>query len=118
MRIKPQSADVYLKYRCEKCQALHIVQREETIFPGGVLCHCGHKLRFAPVKAIKIMCDYGVAPQTLDKAAVAATQILRGYGFEKSEILTMMDKAKDKVHPNRDAGELVKVCLQQVESTS
>ena len=121
MRIKPQSADVYLKYKCPKCDAIHLAQREETVFPGGVLCCCGYKLRFAPVKSIKLSLDYGVVAQTLDKAAIAATQVLRGQGFDKAEIDMMMKMSDSKLNPQlrNNVEYRVKACLQQfAEPTS
>lgn len=114
MRIKPESADVYLKYKCSKCDAVHIVERAETIFPGGVLCSCGCKLRFRPVKSIKVSLNYGLQPQMLDEAASAAQKLLKNYGFDRSEATGLVAKAR-KLTKTTDIGELVKASLQQVE---
>lgn len=58
MALKPVTADVYLVYKCDKCESLYTITRKETIFPGGVLCGCGNELRFEPVKSIRVIPNY------------------------------------------------------------
>lgn len=56
--LKPKSVDLYLVYGCPNCGAEHTATREETIFPGGVLCNCGEKIIFQPIKTITVRPNY------------------------------------------------------------
>lgn len=56
--LKPKSVDLYLVYGCPSCGAEHTATREETIFPGGVLCGCGEKIRFKPIKTVVVTPHY------------------------------------------------------------
>ena len=57
----PNNADVTLEYECPKCGMAHFATKEETIFPAGVLCYCGAKLKFKPIYKIKLnfVCERG-----------------------------------------------------------
>lgn len=56
--MKPKGIEVYLVYECPKCNAQHTTSREETIFPGGVLCWCGEKIEFEPISTITAQIHY------------------------------------------------------------
>ncbi len=62
--LKPKSVDLYLVYGCPNCGAEHTATREETIFPGGVLCGCGEKIRFKPIKTVVVTPNYGEPKKT------------------------------------------------------
>ena len=57
-RIKPSHYDVYPVYTCHKCDAEHQQTLEETVFPAGILCYCGEKLKIATIEKVDVKPHY------------------------------------------------------------
>ena len=53
-RTKPSHYDVYPVYVCHKCDAEHQQTLEETIFPAGILCYCGEKLKLETIQEVNV----------------------------------------------------------------
>tara|TARA_R110000765_G_scaffold259501_2_gene359682 strand:+ start:910 stop:1278 length:369 start_codon:yes stop_codon:yes gene_type:complete len=52
--MKPSHYDVYPVYTCPKCDAEHQQTLEETVFPAGVLCYCGEKLKLETIEKVDV----------------------------------------------------------------
>lgn len=72
--MEPATADVYLVYRCPKCESEHQMTVAETRFPGGVLCWCGAELRFKPVKRVDVSPEYVVTTEVKQEREVRPTR--------------------------------------------
>lgn len=92
--VRPDKFNVELVYLCPDCGYDHEVEIEETVFPGGVRCVCGKKIKFEPVASVAVTPTYGkpmkktedeksepVRDTLLDDAIAA----LMGLGFMKKE---------------------------------
>jgi phage FluMu protein Com len=106
----PVGAEVYLKYKCPKCEVEHILQREETEFPGRILCVCGSKLVTRPIRQINVQPLYGEtasknfvqkSKKPLDKKPDGGIiddtlKALLGLGYKKAEamprIVSLMER--------------------------
>jgi hypothetical protein len=53
-QVEPFSFEVSLVYKCHECETLHYISREETIFPAGILCFCGKKLKLRSVESFDV----------------------------------------------------------------
>jgi hypothetical protein len=56
-RIKPSHYEVYPIYRCT-CGAEWQQTVEETVFPAGILCHCGAKLKLATIEDLQVKASF------------------------------------------------------------
>ena len=92
-KLMPNNADVTLEYECPKCGMAHFATKEETIFPAGVLCYCGAKLKFKPIYKIKKV-ESEIAEATEDEVStevatdVAIDEAIAGLvnlGYRKSQ---------------------------------
>lgn len=104
----PVGADVYLKYKCPKCDCEHVLRREETEFPGRILCVCNAKLTVRPIGSINVQPLYreaasknfvGPKPaKAVDKPANRdimneTGQALISLGYKKDEAKQMVLRA-------------------------
>lgn len=113
--LKPKSVDLYLVYGCPNCGAEHTATREETIFPGGVLCGCGEKIRFQPIDTIKVIPNYREKPvkttvkvEKTENNHEDVVALLVGMGYNKSYARDKVEKLK-----NLSEKEILEVILRE-----
>jgi len=53
-RIKPSHYEVLPVYTCPECDMEHQQTIEETVFPAGILCYCGEKLRLETIQEVNV----------------------------------------------------------------
>ena len=53
--LKPYEKQLYLLYRCPKCQGEWRVTLEEATLIGRQICYCGRLLVFAPITDVRIL---------------------------------------------------------------
>ena len=110
-RIKPSHYDVYPVYTCHKCDAEHQQTLEETVFPAGILCYCGEKLKIATIEKVDVKPHYknkGVVTPAEDLKEVKKevkkdetvdhSEIISGLinlGHKRSEAKTLIDQFYD-----------------------
>jgi hypothetical protein len=101
-KIRPTGFDVTLIYTCSKCESEHFVSREETIFPAGILCYCGKKLKLESINEINVDCGFGkekVATKEQPKQSSQdfdeALESLIGLGYTRQEAENRVQKASE-----------------------
>ena len=126
--IKPKSYDINYEYICPLCGCNHWLTNTETKTKGfRVACDCGAILFPKVIKKIKIIykiinvesttkTEKETKPQSseivLDKSiANKACDTLEKYGFERSEALSLVEKAFDQIQVNDSVG-LIKKALE------
>jgi len=57
-KIRPSGFDVTLTYECPECKSEHFSTIDETIFPAGILCYCGARLRLESIYGFDVVCSY------------------------------------------------------------
>lgn len=113
--LKPKSVDLYLVYGCPSCGAEHTATREETIFPGGVLCYCGEKIKFQPIDTIKVIPNYreklaksAVKIDKTDKKHDDVVALLVGMGYNRSYAKSRVEQLK-----NLSEKEILEIILKE-----
>jgi formylmethanofuran dehydrogenase subunit B len=127
--IKPKSYDINYEYICPLCGCNHWLTSIETKTKGfRVACDCGAILFPKVIKKIKIVYkiinlentnkpaqDTTTSESTaivLDKSvANISCDTLEKYGFERSEALSLVEKAFDQIQVN-DSVSLIKKALE------
>jgi formylmethanofuran dehydrogenase subunit B len=127
--IKPKSYDINYEYICPLCGCNHWLTSIETKTKGfRVACDCGAILFPKVIKKIKIVykiinventnkpAQDTTTPEStaivLDKSvANIASDTLEKYGFERSEALSLVEKAFDQIQVN-DSVSLIKKALE------
>lgn len=66
----PCSYDIYLNYKCPKCDAIHEATPKETRFPGGVLCYCGKEISFKEIEKINVKLHFKKQEKVVDKPPI------------------------------------------------
>ncbi len=106
-RLKPSHYDVYPIYKCPKCDAEHQQELEETVFPAGILCYCGEKLKLDPIEKVDVKPHYknkGVVTlaedlkevkkdETVDHSEIISS--LMNLGHKRPEAKTLIDQFYD-----------------------
>ena len=54
-KMNPVKYEVQLIYKCPECEAEHYSTIEETVFPAGILCYCGYKLKLKRIDDTRLI---------------------------------------------------------------
>lgn len=114
-KIKPSAFDVSLIYECPDCKLEHFSTINETIFPAGILCYCGKKLRLESIYGFDVICDYNKKgtqePEPEEDNNSVEDEVvcaLVSLGFKEHEAKS---KAKEAVLVSQDLEECLKYAI-------
>jgi len=114
-KIKPTHYDVYPVFTCPQCGCEWQQSIEETVFPAGILCHCGAKLRLDSIEAIEVNATFSSdkKEQTTSNTDVSVyDDVVHGLvnmGYKKKEARDLVDKYyKDDVSPEELIGDILR----------
>lgn len=114
-KIRPSGFDVTLTYQCPDCDSEHFSTIEETIFPAGILCYCGKKLKLESIYGFDVVCKYNntenESPENNAPNMSFVEQIsdaLVGLGYNKREAIK---KAKEAAANNSDLDSCIKQAI-------
>tara|TARA_Y100000593_G_C4301620_1_gene333665 strand:+ start:716 stop:1081 length:366 start_codon:yes stop_codon:yes gene_type:complete len=112
-KIKPTHYDVYPVFTCPQCGCEWQQSIEETVFPAGILCHCGAKLRLDSIEAIEVNAVFSSdkkEPETT--GADFSDDVVHGLvnmGYKKKKAKDLVDKYyKDGVSPEELIGDILR----------
>ena len=120
-KIEPYGFEVSLVYKCGKCGTLHYCSREETIFPAGILCYCGEKLKLKGIDSFDVSANFSGAGSQAAKPAPEikredpdmdnfmfnqVVETLVSLGYKRAE-------AKDRVSKNITSTDTLEECLKK-----
>lgn len=134
---KPIEIDAHFRYKCPsiKCGYDHWLSLKEIKTKNfKVVCDCGKVFRPKRVKNIKLVFEkpeqvkqikqeLEVPPRKTESISIpvdiqsSCVRLLVGYGFTKTEAITLIEKAYVK-HPVTSGSLLVKYILQHLEELS
>ncbi len=114
-KIKPTHYDVYPVFTCPQCGCEWQQSIEETVFPAGILCHCGAKLRLDSIEAIEVNATFSSdkKEQTTSNTDVSVyDDVVHGLvnmGYKKKEARDLVDKySKDGVSSEELIGDILR----------
>ncbi len=120
-KIEPYGFEVSLVYKCGKCDTLHYCSREETIFPAGILCYCGEKLKLKGIDSFDVSANFSgggsqarkPAPEIKQEQAEIdsvlfneVVETLVSLGYKRGE-------AKERVNKNITDTDTLEECLKK-----
>ena len=117
-RIKPSHYEVYPIYICT-CGAEWQQTVEETVFPAGILCHCGAKLKLATIEDLQVKASFKTDSEPASQPPENCGQkndiyedvisALVSRGFKKREAKNLIDKYYvEGVTPEDLVGEILR----------
>jgi len=114
-KIKPSDFDVTLTYQCPDCDSEHFSTIEETLFPAGILCYCGKKLRLESIYGFDVICKYDNIEKQKPKHDMPNNSLveqiadaLLAVGYNKREAVV---KAKEAAANNSDLESCIKQAI-------
>lgn len=117
--MKPNGADLYLLYTCPDCSQVHSATIKETKFPGGVLCYCGHQIKFDPIEHVHMKIDYGIrkeerkAEKVKDRAYRGdVMKALTNLGYKSSDVSKAYKKVYDSIPDHGNVEDIIQRVLR------
>lgn len=124
--IEPSGISTNLIYKCLRCNAEHWISSNAAKVVGYmIVCDCGQTYKTKPISKIKIIYKKkktiekteSIAEKTTsitqkisDNVLSSCINVLIGYGYNKSEAESIIQKTYDRYHIN-DVSELMKLCF-------
>lgn len=96
-KVKPSHYEVFPVYTCPACGVEHQQSIEETVFPAGILCYCGEKIRLHSIEDVSVSAKFSndggkikkesIGSNSLDHSEVVDTLVNLGYKASEAKSL-------------------------------